>query len=186
MKIGVFLARFQPLHKSHEYIIRKVMKENDKAYVFIGSAQKSRQKRNPFNLEERLSMFAKEFEKEIKNGELIIVPLDDYSSEDDRLSDREWGEYLYFKIVNKIGQNCFSLYYSDEPSIMLNWFSEDRRKYIDFVFLNRKDIFSELSATKIRSAILNDDETYLKENLSEEVYMMRGKLKHILEGIYSE
>lgn len=186
MKIGVFLARFQPLHKSHEYIIRKVIKENDKAYVFIGSAQKSRQKRNPFTIEERLFMFSKVFGEEIKNGELILVPLDDYSSEDDRLSDKAWGEYLYHKITNKIGQNCFNLYYSDEPEIMLNWFSEDRKKYIDFVFLNRKDIFSELSATKIRSAILNDDETYLKENLSEEVYMMRGELKHILEGIDSE
>ena len=66
MKIGVFLARFQPLHKSHEYIIRKVMEENDKAYVFIGSAQKSRQKRNPFTIEERLFMFSKVFGEEIR------------------------------------------------------------------------------------------------------------------------
>ena len=32
--IGVFVARFQPLHKSHEFLIRKSMEENDKTYVF--------------------------------------------------------------------------------------------------------------------------------------------------------
>ena len=46
MKIGVILARLQPIHNGHLALIEKACKENEVVYVFIGSADKFNQ-RNP-------------------------------------------------------------------------------------------------------------------------------------------
>ena len=101
--IGVFVARFQPLHKSHEFLIRKSMEENDKTYVFIGSADKCRTKRNPLNIEERLGIFRKVFSDELKSGHLFVVPLNDKTDENDT-NTIAWGNYLYEKITSAIIQ----------------------------------------------------------------------------------
>lgn len=183
--IGVFVARFQPLHKSHEFLIRKSLEETDKTYVFIGSADKSRTKRNPLTIEERLGIFRKVFSEELMNGSLFVIPLDDRTDEND--SDTiSWGNYLYENITKSIGTKEFNIYYSDEPSIMLSWFSDELKEYIHFRFFDRKEIFSELSATRIREAILSDsDESnkYLLENLPIEVYLIRDCLKNILKEV---
>ena len=36
-KIGVILARLQPIHNGHLELIKKAWEENDEVYVFIGS-----------------------------------------------------------------------------------------------------------------------------------------------------
>ena len=48
-KIGVVLARLQPIHNGHLALIEKAYNENDEVYVFIGSADKFNQ-RNPLPL----------------------------------------------------------------------------------------------------------------------------------------
>ena len=40
-KIGVFLGRFQPIHNAHLRTIRKMLKENEEAYIVIGSSEKN-------------------------------------------------------------------------------------------------------------------------------------------------
>lgn len=46
MKIGVILARFQPIHNGHLQLIKKACDENDQVLVIIGSIDKLSQ-RNP-------------------------------------------------------------------------------------------------------------------------------------------
>ena len=36
LKIGVFIARFQPLHKAHMYVIEKALKDCDKVVIMLG------------------------------------------------------------------------------------------------------------------------------------------------------
>lgn len=36
MKIGVILARLQPIHNGYLALIEKAIQENDEVYVFIG------------------------------------------------------------------------------------------------------------------------------------------------------
>lgn len=186
-KIGVFVARMQPLHKSHEFLIEQSMRENEKTYVFMGSADKSRTERNPFTIEERMGIFRKVFAEELTTGKIILVPLDDMSDETDTDNDKAWGQYLYDSIVRFTREKEFSLYYSDDPEIMLNWFTENLKKKINFRFFDRKKIFAELSATRIREALLDEAKTnsrksnlYLKENLPMEVYEIREELAKIL------
>lgn len=181
--IGVFVARMQPLHKSHEFLIRQSLKENDKTFVFIGSANKSRNKRNPFTVEEREGLIRKVFFEELMSGKLYIERLNDLTNEDDKENDKVWGKYLYDNITKVIQQNTFSIYYSDDPSIMLNWFTDDLKEKINFRFFDRKKLFSELSATKIREALLTNNEEYLVNNLPYEVYSLKENLANILKKI---
>lgn len=181
--IGVFVARMQPLHKSHEFLIRQSLKENDKTFVFIGSADKSRNKRNPFTVEEREGLIRKVFFEELISGKLYIERLNDLTNEDDKENDKVWGKYLYDNITKVIQQNTFSIYYSDDPSIMLNWFTDDLKEKINFRFFDRKKLFSELSATKIREALLTNNEEYLVNNLPYEVYSLKENLANILKKI---
>ena len=99
MKIGVFLARFQPLHKSHQQIILKALEENQQVHVFIGSSDKMREERNPFTAEERMEFLESVLCNYIKDGALMVHLLPDYSTEDDIANDKNWGNYLYDSIT---------------------------------------------------------------------------------------
>lgn len=180
MKIGVFLARFQPFHKSHQQIILKALEENQQVHVFIGSADKMREERNPFTADERMEFLESVLDNYVKDGALMVHLLPDYSTEDDVDNDKNWGNYLYENITKAISQDSFSLYYSDEPSIMLRWFTDDLKEKINFVFLDRKDLLEGLSATKIRKALREDDEEYLKKCLPKEIYDRKEELSKIL------
>ncbi len=184
---GVFVARFQPLHKSHEFLIRKSLEENEKTYVFIGSADKARTKRNPLTIDERLGIFRKVFRKELMDGSLFVIPLNDRTDETDT-DTISWGNYLYENITKAICFENFNIYYSDDPSIMLSWFSDEIKNHISFRFFDRKELFSELSATKIREALLDESDKsnkYLLENLPIEVFQIKDCLANIMREVYT-
>jgi len=50
MRTGVFLARMQPVHNAHMYIVERACRENDKVIVMLGSANKKDMLRNPFDI----------------------------------------------------------------------------------------------------------------------------------------
>ena len=54
-KIGVILARLQPVHNGHLALIEKSINENEETYVFVGSANKFN-KRNPLPISLRLQL----------------------------------------------------------------------------------------------------------------------------------
>jgi nicotinamide-nucleotide adenylyltransferase len=55
MRIGLFIGRFQPLHKGHLEVLSKALKSVDRLIVVIGSSQAS-DARNCFTLAERKKM----------------------------------------------------------------------------------------------------------------------------------
>ena len=162
-KYGVFLARMQPVHNSHLYIIKKALKENDAVLVLLGSANKKGNLRNPFDKIVRMEMLRECFTSKEKE-KLTFDFLDDYSSEDDVKNFKKWGAYLYESITSRINQSNFNLYYSDDPKILDDWF-KDSNYYDDITYklIDRKNVFEGLSATKIRNALLNDDINYIKK-----------------------
>jgi nicotinamide-nucleotide adenylyltransferase len=56
MRIGLFIGRFQPLHKGHEYVLRRALKSVDRLIIVIGSSQKIITERNCFTAKERKKM----------------------------------------------------------------------------------------------------------------------------------
>ena len=187
-KIGVFLARFQPLHKAHIYVIQTALKECEKVIILMGSSNKESMLRNPFSFDIRYSLLRDSLNNSEDMERIEIYELPDWSQEDKAEDNQIWGSYLYYNIVSRIKQKTFNFYYSDKPDIVAEWFTADIQKYITHRFLDRHTIFSGLSATKIRSAILNfseEDQLYLKECLPDAVYRRINELRGIWLDVYN-
>lgn len=118
-KIGVIIARFQPIHNGHVELIRKALNENDKVLILLGSADKFNN-RNPIPSDLRYDLVLKSLKECGFNMDLIaLVKLDDLSNESD--NSLEWGFYLYANIVKHIKQDDFTIYYSDGFEIITTY-----------------------------------------------------------------
>lgn len=54
--IGVYWGRFNPVHKGHMAVIKKLSKKVDRLTIAVGSAQLKNEKNNPFSGAERARM----------------------------------------------------------------------------------------------------------------------------------
>lgn len=172
MKVGVILSRCQPLHKGHIEMINRALAENDKVLFIIGSADKSGTERNPFPVGYRVSMFKFALGFVEDRTRVSYMTLNDWSSDenipkqnnitgvvDDADSvNIEWGQYLYYNIVNYIGQPDFTFYYNDDSSLVSAWFPKNIWDRITIVSYSRTD---DISSSSIRKAIINDDFDYV-------------------------
>ena len=184
-KVGIFLSRMQPIHNAHLWLIENALKENDKVLIMIGSANKKGTDRNPLDItirrkiveEALIEKFGKNYEEKIK-----IMELPDWSTEKNT-TDTEWGRLVYYNVVSNMDVKKFSYYCSEEPKLIKGWFDEYLKERINFRFFSRDNHFNGLSATKIREALLNNDEEYLVNNLPYEVYSLKEELANILRTI---
>jgi nicotinamide-nucleotide adenylyltransferase len=75
---GVFVGRFQPFHKGHLEVIKKIIKDVDELVVIVGSSQYSHRLDNPFTAGERITMIRKALEEaEIMLQKIWIIPVPD-------------------------------------------------------------------------------------------------------------
>lgn len=163
VKYGVFLARMQPVHNAHLFMVNKALDECDKVLIVLGSENKVDMLRNPYDITLREQMLRECFNDE-QNEKITIVTLPDWSMESDTDSAEIWGRYFYYNVVSRIGQKRFSLYYSDDVAILDSWFnSTEVRQYIIYRNFERSNIFEGLSATKIRQAFIDGDRDYINE-----------------------
>lgn len=170
-KIGVILARLQPIHNGHLALIKKAYDENDEVYIFIGSADKFN-KRNPLPISLRIQLTNDALKETFKStthqmcdgmSEIInpldrihVVPLDDLTDESDNSHD--WGFYLYSKIVSQTNQANFTIYYSDGFEIITTWFPGFiLRNNVSLTLLARGATEDGISATKVREMIMKED-----------------------------
>lgn len=175
-KDGVFLARMQPLHNAHLWVIEKMIKECDNVYIILGSENKVDMLRNPFDISLREQIL----KESISNFDKIeIYTLPDWTMETDVANAKEWGMYLYYNVVSRIQNKKFAMYYSDEPEVILNWFDSPILERITFELIERSNVFDGLSATKIRKAFENDDFDYIKKYCPKSVISRYKELKDI-------
>ena len=163
VKYGVFLARMQPVHNAHLFMVNKALDECDKVLIVLGSENKVDMLRNPYDITLREQMLRECFNDE-QNEKITIVTLPDWSMESDTDSAEIWGRYFYYNVVSRIGQKRFSLYYSDNVAILDSWFNgTEVRQYITYRNFERSNIFEGLSATNIRHAFIDGDRDYINE-----------------------
>lgn len=75
---GIFVGRFQPFHKGHLGVIKKILKEVDELIVIVGSSQYSHRLDNPFTAGERITMIRKALQGEkIQLSRIWIVAVPD-------------------------------------------------------------------------------------------------------------
>ncbi len=162
-KIGVFLARMQPIHNAHLYVVKKALEECDKVLIVLGSENKSNMIRNPYDINLREEMLRECLDME-DNDRISIMTLPDWSMEEDEEDTKIWGRYFYYNVVSRISQKYFSLYYSDNKEILDSWFKDTEvENYITYRSFDRATLFEGLSATKIRQALIEDDYEYIKK-----------------------
>lgn len=191
-KVGVILARLQPVHKGHLALIEKSIKENDETYIFVGSADKFNE-RNPIPIGLRIQLLRGAIEESFPDfqwcpaynhygdGErtITIVPLDDLT--DETQNDHEWGFYLYSNIVSASGSANFTMYYSDGFEIITSWFPGFiLRNNVSLNLIARNTMEEGICATAVRNAIENDDVELLKKYVTKNVLDLRETIaQHI-------
>lgn len=163
VKYGVFLARMQPVHNAHLFLVRKALEEQDRVLIVLGSENKVDMLRNPYDIKLREEML-RECLSDEDNKRIEIVTLPDWSMESDTESALIWGRYFYYNVVSRIGQKRFSIYYSDDPKILDGWFKDSEvYEYITYRNFERSKLFEGLSSTKIRQAFIDKDIDYIKK-----------------------
>ena len=182
---NIILFRAQPFHNGHLNMIKKAFedskRDNNRLYVFVGSADKSGTKRNPLPVDVRLDLIKNSLKDEIKdnfvfNPNTNVIPLNDLS--DEANNTHYWGYYLFDKIKEVVKDEYWTMYYSDRPDIMLSWFDDNLREHISFKFLPRH---CAINATSVRSHILNDVDILLQIEVPKYVYNNKQMIKEYLE-----
>jgi nicotinamide-nucleotide adenylyltransferase len=77
---GLLIGRFQPFHKGHVYVVKKVLGEVDEIIIGIGSAQLSHTLENPFTAGERLMMIANSLAENGIEKHYYIIPIQDVNN----------------------------------------------------------------------------------------------------------
>lgn len=168
-KTGVFLARMQPLHAAHMYLIEKALQECEDIWIVLGSANKDSMLRNPFTLQFREEVLKEALSEAGYSPDdlthIHMFELPDWSLENDTNETTEWGRYFYYNVVSRIQHKNFTMYFSDDPAIIRSWFpsTENISCHVALRLFNRTDIYEGLSATRIRQAIIDNDKDYLSK-----------------------
>lgn len=184
--VGVILFRAQPFHRGHLNMVQKAFSDctenNCDLHIFVGSADKSGTERNPLPIDFRLMLIEGSLHEVFSTEELKrihIYPLNDLSDETNNTHD--WGRYLYIKMFSKTKDSDMTIYYSDDPRIMLSWFAQDERWLLRFKFLDR---YEGISATLVRDVIrMPDNDFLLLKLIPSFVFNYRKEIKTYLDSI---
>jgi bifunctional NMN adenylyltransferase/nudix hydrolase len=88
-KFTVFIGRFSPFHLGHEEVLLRALKSSEVVLLLIGSADSSRNVKNPFTAQERAKMITDWYEAQyniVPNiGKLVIDGIQDHP-----YNDQEW------------------------------------------------------------------------------------------------
>ncbi len=82
-KLWIFIARMNPPHKWHMKIIKKILKENDYALIFIWSSEKN-DELNPLNSQERENIIKQNLKNHFENNTIKTILLNDEET------DKKW------------------------------------------------------------------------------------------------
>lgn len=135
--IGVYWGRFNPPHKVHMKVIKKLLKEVDLLIIAIGSSEFKNTKRNPFDGKERTLMIKAYLKEERVHGKVKVVTVRDGKS--------------YSSAIKNLFSTCdFDvIFFSDEKNAMSNLM----KNKIKIKKFKRK---GAVSSTRIRDAIAKD------------------------------
>jgi nicotinamide-nucleotide adenylyltransferase len=70
---ALLMGRFQPFHKGHLYMVKRILENFDEVVIGLGSAQYSSTNSNPFTSEERKEMIERVMRKEGIEGYVIVA-----------------------------------------------------------------------------------------------------------------
>jgi len=135
---GLFVGRFQPIHKGHIEVIKHLMKKVDELIILVGSSQYSHELENPFTAGERISMIRLALvESGIDPGRCYIIPVTDVNMH------KVWVAHVVTYTPR------FDVVFSNEP-LTCRLFKEAGFQVKPIPYFNRK----KYSATEVRNRML--------------------------------
>ncbi|MFX0134407.1 MAG: nicotinamide-nucleotide adenylyltransferase [Candidatus Hodarchaeota archaeon] len=138
VKRGLFIGRFQPIHKGHIKAIKEILKQVDEIIIVVGSAQCSHSFSNPFTAGERITFIKKALdENHIDPNRYYIIPVPD--TNDNRL----WVSHLVSLTPS------FEIVFSNNPLVRRLLIESDYKTGEIQLFERKK-----YTATLIRTAII--------------------------------
>lgn len=142
MSWALYVGRFQPFHKGHLYAVRRILEEEEKIIILVGSSLSSHEIRNPFTLGERIQMILLALDDEGIERKRYLI-----SSVPDTPFHPSWVTY-----VKKSVPSFYVVYTNDPLTKVL--FQEEGYVVKPVPFLNR-EIYS---GTEIRRRIINGED----------------------------
>jgi nicotinamide-nucleotide adenylyltransferase len=140
MMIGVYWGRFNPPHKGHMAVIKKLLLLVDRLIIAIGSSEFKNTKRNPFSGTERTSMIRAYLKEEgIDRKRVRVIAVPDGNS--------------YRSAIKNLNRLCpkFDVFFlSDEKDTII-------RLLRNRAIIRRFKRTGGISSTKIRDAISNNE-----------------------------
>ena len=101
-RIGLIVGRFQPFHNGHADTVNNIIQDCSVVIIGLGSAQLSRERHNPWTVDER-----KEMLRNVYGDRIRVVPLKDLNAS----TPAEWTNYVIEKAAN-IGLPAPTDYYT--------------------------------------------------------------------------
>jgi nicotinamide-nucleotide adenylyltransferase len=137
---ALFVGRFQPFHKGHFEIVKKIFSEFNSLIIGIGSAQYSYTLENPFTAGERFTMIYYALSKPFKDKIFWIIPIPDIHQH------ALWINHVCTLVPS------FDAVFSNQP-LTIKLFKEANIPVRTTKFYNRQ----EFSGTLIRKKMLEGD-----------------------------
>jgi len=155
MPTALFIGRFQPFHKGHHSVIKKLLDKHYKVIIGIGSSQESRTNKNPYTFEERRKMLTS----------CTDVPAENIFPIPDTPTDEEWVGHVK-SIVPKFDE----VHSGNE--LVTKLFKE--KGYMVYPV----DIIHEITATEVRKLMREgkDFKKYLPEHCYNQVKALADKI----------
>ncbi len=120
--LAVFIARAQPFHNGHKYIIEEALKRADFVLVLVGSTDIPRSYRNPFTFDERRNMILDSFDLDSRFR--IFVS----KTHDHTYNDTLWVKDIQSAVNRKL-ENKFYFPGDGKKSVALVGHSKDKSSY---------------------------------------------------------
>ena len=160
VKRGLFVGRFQPIHKGHVKAMSDILKQVDELAIVIGSAQYSHRADDPFTAGERITMIRKALESEdIPLTRCWIIPVPDI-------------HIHMIWIAEVVGYTPkFNIVYTNEPLTRRLFLEADFK--VKSVPFHKRKIYS---ATEIRERMLNNKgwEELVPESVAQFIKEIKG------------
>ncbi len=169
---GLYLGRFQPFHDGHKSIINMMLEECKTVIIAIGSSNKENTIKNPFPYGLRKAVISDCF----PTSNVKIIPIPDRNTCG---NDESWGDYV-LNICKEFGY---------EPDVIYQGYEEVRKNWwnnFDGKIITVPRTVNPISATLIREALKNDDNTFFKSYTPWEMWRYYDILRGDLIRIYDE
>jgi bifunctional NMN adenylyltransferase/nudix hydrolase len=162
-KIGVFIARIQPLHNAHLEIFKTALQESEHLIVVLGSACQAKSHKNPWTTKEREEML-RSCLTEDENKRLSVISLKDY------YNNNLWITAMQ-SAISQLTINGQSV--EDHEVTLFGHHKDDSTVYLNmFPYWKRREIGSlgSLCATTVRNLYFEGNFSEIEKLVPKPVY----------------